>query len=67
MQWVADSPFISAPSGVLPSPNFAQERSSLEAPAVVKKKKRVTKQNAVKVRKEFPETWLWAELSNFRV
>ena len=50
-----------APPGVWPSPNFAQERSSHEAPPVVKNKKRVTKQNAVKVRKEFPETWLWTK------
>ena len=26
-----------------------------------KKKKQLTKQNTVKVRKEFPETWLWTE------
>ena len=26
-----------------------------------KKKKQLIKQNTVKVRKEFPETWLWTE------
>ena len=32
-----------------------------ESPSLQKKKKQLFKQNTVKVRKEFPETWLWTE------
>ena len=31
------------------------------SPRLQKKKQQLTKQNTVKVRKEFPETWLWTE------
>ena len=47
-------------------PSFALMGAPLEvaaigSPSLQKKKKQLTKQNTVKVRKEFPETWLWTE------
>ena len=38
------------------------ELAATGGPSFQKKtKKQLTKQNTVKVRKEFPETWLWTE------
>jgi len=48
-------------------PGFAEmgapvEIGAIRGPSLQKKKKQqLTKQNTVKVRKEFPETWLWTE------
>ena len=43
-------------------PSFASmEVGAIRSPSLQEKKKQLTKQNTVKVRKEFPETWLWAE------
>ena len=49
-------------------PSFALMGAPLEVAATgspslqkKKKKKQLTKQNTVKVREEFPETWLWTE------
>ena len=39
----------------------SMEVGALESPSLQEKKKQLTKQNTVKVRKEFPETWLWTE------
>ena len=52
------SGFTAGGGGFIPS--FSAQQS-LEGPTVVKKTKQVTKQKTVKVRKEFPETWLWTE------
>ena len=53
---------MSAPPGVWPSPNFAQERSSLEAPPVVKNRSELLNRTPLKcVKTEFPETWLWTK------
>ena len=43
-------------------PSFASmEVAAIGSLSLQKKKKQLTKQNTVKVRKEFPETWLWTE------
>ena len=48
-------------------PTFAEMTAPFElaatgGPSFQKKtKKQLTKQNTVKIRKEFPETWLWTE------
>ena len=43
-------------------PSFASmEIGAIRSPSLQEKKKQLTKQNTVKVRKEFPETWLWTE------
>ena len=46
------------PVGLLGAP---LELAEIGGPSFQKKKKQLTKQNTVKVRKEFPETWLWTE------